>query len=80
MTDIYNIKSPDFLKSFNINDLKDLSEDIRKFILEKVSLNGGHLSANLGTVELTVALHYVFNSPHDKLISMLDINLIHIKY
>ena len=68
MTDIYNIKSPDFLKSLNINDLQNVSDDIRKFILEKVSQNGGHLSANLGTVELTVALHYVFNSPYDKFI------------
>ncbi len=68
MIDIRDIKSPDFLKSLSINDLTNLSEDIRKYILEKVSKAGGHLSSNLGVVELTVALHYVFNSPYDKFI------------
>ena len=68
MFDLKEIKSPEFLKSLSINDLTNLSDDIRKFILEKVSQNGGHLSSNLGVVELTVALHYVFNSPYDKMI------------
>ncbi len=68
MIDINDIKSPDFLKSLSIDDLQKLSDEIRKFILDKVSQNGGHLSANLGVVELTVAMHYVFNSPYDKFI------------
>lgn len=68
MFDLNNIKSPEYLKSLSIDDLTKLSEEIRKFILEKVSANGGHLSSNLGVVELTVALHYVFNSPFDKII------------
>lgn len=68
MIELKNIKSPQDIKSLSINDLTNLSEDIRKFILEKVSKNGGHLSSNLGVVELTVALHYVFNSPFDKII------------
>jgi len=68
MFNICDIKSPDFLKKLNMNELKNLCDDIRKFILEKVSLNGGHLSSNLGVVELTVALHYVFDFKNDKLI------------
>ena len=68
MFNICDIKSPDFLKQLNMNELKNLCDDIRKFILERVSLNGGHLSSNLGVVELTVALHYVFDFKNDKLI------------
>ena len=63
-----NIKLPDDLKSLSINDLKILCDDVRKEIIEKVSVNGGHLSSNLGVVELTVMLHYVFNLPNDKLL------------
>lgn len=65
---IKDIKSPEFLKSLSIKELEQLSEDIRQFIIEKVSKTGGHLSSNLGVVELTIALHYCFNSPKDKLI------------
>jgi 1-deoxy-D-xylulose-5-phosphate synthase len=63
---IEDIKSPDFLKNLKDKELQVLSDDIRKYILEKVSQTGGHLSSNLGIVELTIALHYVFNSPKDK--------------
>ena len=63
-----NIKLPDDLKSLSINDLKILCDDVRKEIIEKVSVNGGHLSSNLGVVELTVMIHYVFNLPNDKLL------------
>lgn len=52
----------------SIKELTDLSTQIRQFILNSVSQTGGHLSSNLGTVELTVALHKVFNSPKDKII------------
>lgn len=65
---IEDITSPEFLKSLSTKELQELSDDIRKFILENVSKTGGHLSSNLGVVELTIALHYVFNSPHDKII------------
>lgn len=66
--DILNIKSPDFLKKLSIKELEELCSDIRKFIIDNVSKTGGHLSSNLGVIEATVALHYVFNSPIDKII------------
>jgi len=65
---ILNIKNPKFLKKMKIKDLKLLSTDIRKFIIEKVSKTGGHLSSNLGVVDLTIAIHKVFDSPKDKII------------
>ena len=65
---ILEIKDPKFLKKMKIKDLELLSSDIRNFIIDKVSINGGHLSSNLGIVDLTIALHKVFNSPKDKLI------------
>ena len=63
---VEEITSPDFLKQLNIDELTQLSEDIRKFIIENVSKTGGHLSSNLGSVEAIVAMHYVFDSPKDK--------------
>lgn len=66
--DILGIESPDFLKQLNIKQLEQLCAEIRSFIIENVSKTGGHLSSNLGVVEATVALHYVFDSPRDKLI------------
>ena len=66
--DILNIKSPAFLKDLSVDELQQLCDDIRKFIIENVSKTGGHLSSNLGVIEATVALHYVFNSPIDKII------------
>ncbi|MBI5188096.1 MAG: 1-deoxy-D-xylulose-5-phosphate synthase [Nitrospirae bacterium] len=62
------IKSPQDLKKLSISDLKDLAQELRNIIIERVSINGGHLASNLGVVELTIALHYVFNSPVDKII------------
>ena len=66
--DIKNIKDPKFLKKLKIKDLELLSNDIRKYIIESVSMTGGHLSSNLGVVDLTIAIHKVFNSPKDKII------------
>lgn len=63
-----NLTSPSDLKSLSIEELKILASEIRKLIIEVMSQNGGHLASNLGSVELTLALHYVFNSPVDKLI------------
>lgn len=65
---IYNIKSPEYLKNKSIKELEEIATEIREFIIDKVSINGGHLSSNLGVVEATIAMHYVFNSPKDKLI------------
>ncbi|MDR0958516.1 MAG: 1-deoxy-D-xylulose-5-phosphate synthase, partial [Clostridiales bacterium] len=63
-----HIKLPEDLKKLKISQLKPLAEEIRKLLLTSVSVTGGHLSSNLGAVELTIALHYVFNSPKDKIV------------
>ena len=62
------IKSPADLKSLDKRTLRKLADELRAFVLESVSRTGGHLSSNLGTVELTVALHYVYDTPHDRII------------
>lgn len=62
------INSPDDLKKMNIKDLPELAEEIRKVLISKASAFGGHLSSNLGIVEATIALHYVFDSPTDKIV------------
>ncbi|NSW45207.1 MAG: 1-deoxy-D-xylulose-5-phosphate synthase [Bacteroidales bacterium] len=62
------IQNPDDLKLLNHQELLQLASELRKYIIEVVSCNPGHLGASLGVVELTVALHYVFNSPYDKII------------
>ncbi len=63
-----NIKSPDDVKKLDDNQLPLLAEEVRDVIISTVSENGGHLASNLGAVELTIALHKVFNSPDDKII------------
>ncbi len=62
------IKSPDDLRKLERDQLPQLATELREFLIESVSKTGGHLSSNLGTVELTIALHTVFNTPHDKLV------------
>ena len=62
------INSPHELRRLSRRDLDVLVAELRAFLLDSVSKTGGHLSSNLGTVELTVALHYVFNTPHDRLV------------
>ena len=62
------VNSPEDLKSLNIDEINLLANDIRKFLVKSLSKTGGHLSANLGVVELTLALHKVFDSPNDKII------------
>lgn len=64
--EIKKIENPRFLKQLNIDELNQLSQDIRDFLIENISKTGGHFSSNLGIVELTVALHYVFDSPKNK--------------
>lgn len=65
---ITDIKEPTFLKKYSIEQLNVLCSDIREFVIKNLSKTGGHVASNLGIVELTVALHYVFNSPTDKFI------------
>jgi 1-deoxy-D-xylulose-5-phosphate synthase len=60
-----NIQSPDQLRVMNPEELIELAADIREFLIEKVSRTGGHLGPNLGVVELTIAIHRVFQSPRD---------------
>ena len=62
------IKGPEELKALPPGDLKTLAQEIREFLIEKISHTGGHLASNLGVVELTIALHTTFNLPEDKLI------------
>jgi len=62
------IDLPSDLRQLPADELVELSNELRDFLISSVSKSGGHLSAGLGTVELTVALHYVFNTPNDKLI------------
>ncbi|ANU11147.1 1-deoxy-D-xylulose-5-phosphate synthase [Planococcus antarcticus DSM 14505] len=66
--DLHSITSPSFLKELNTKQLEVLSKDIRRFLIENLSRTGGHIGPNLGVVELTVALHKVFDSPTDKFI------------
>jgi 1-deoxy-D-xylulose-5-phosphate synthase len=63
-----NINSPDDLKKLSNSQLAELAEELRNFIITNVSITGGHLAPSLGVVELTLALHYVFDSPRDKFI------------
>ncbi len=62
------IKNPGDVKALNSEESKLLAEEIRQFLIEKISCSGGHLASNLGVVELTIALHQVFNLPEDKII------------
>ena len=62
------IHSPSDLRKLSRAQLKPLADELRAYLLDSVSKTGGHLSSNLGTVELTVALHYVFNTPEDRLV------------
>ncbi len=63
-----SIHSPADVRRLGRADLPELAQQLRAYLLESVARTGGHLSSNLGTVELTVALHYVFNTPHDRLV------------
>src|SRR5215204_3112890 len=62
------INSPDDVKKLDQAQLVQLCEELRQFIIDNVSVYGGHFGASLGVVELTVALHYVFNTPADQLV------------
>lgn len=62
------INEPKDLKKYSVEQLTPLASEIRQFLIEKLSMTGGHLASNLGVVELTIALHYCYNSPVDKFI------------
>ncbi|MBB5173064.1 1-deoxy-D-xylulose-5-phosphate synthase [Texcoconibacillus texcoconensis] len=64
--DLSKIKDPGFLKTYSDEQLTTLAQDIRSFLVEKLSHTGGHLGPNLGVVELTLVLHHLFDSPKDK--------------
>ena len=66
--DLKTIKDPSFLKDLDEKKLNELAGDIRSFLIDSISRTGGHLSSNLGVVELTIALHYCFNAPEDKIL------------
>ncbi|PSL43202.1 1-deoxy-D-xylulose-5-phosphate synthase [Salsuginibacillus halophilus] len=66
--DLESIENPGFLKSCSRQDLENLGEDVRQFLIERLSVTGGHLGPNLGVVELTLALHQLYNSPEDKIL------------
>ncbi len=63
-----SLHSPANLRGLPTSTLSTLATELREFLVQSVSTRGGHLAAGLGTVELTIALHYVFNTPHDRLV------------
>jgi 1-deoxy-D-xylulose-5-phosphate synthase len=65
---LFRLSTPDDLRKLDPPELVRVSAELRQFIIDEVSNNPGHLGASLGVVELTVALHYVFNTPYDKII------------
>ena len=65
---LQSIRSPEDIKKLNVSQLESLAKEIRSFLVEKVSVTGGHLASNLGVVELTLALHGVFTTPKDKIV------------
>ena len=68
MSLLENINYPSDLKGLSRSDLHTLADEIRQVIVNVVSKNGGHLASSLGAVELTIALHYVFDTPKDKIV------------
>lgn len=68
MIELSQIKNPSDIRSLNREECEELADDIRTKIIQTVSQNGGHLSSNLGVVEITLALHRVFNTPEDKIV------------
>src|SRR5687767_2137000 len=62
------IRDPRDVRALPEENLEQLADELRRFTIESVSKSGGHLASSLGTIELTVALHYVFNTPHDRVV------------
>jgi 1-deoxy-D-xylulose-5-phosphate synthase len=63
-----NIDSPDDLKKIPKEQLHQVCDELRQYIIDVVSVHGGHFAASLGVVELSVALHYIYNTPYDQLV------------
>ncbi len=63
-----NIHSPDDLKKFKPEELQGVADDCRSYLIDVISANGGHFGSSLGVVEMTVAMHYVYRTPHDKIV------------
>jgi len=63
-----NIQSPHDLKKLSPDQLQDVCDELREYIIDSVSVHGGHFGASLGVIELTVALHYIYNTPNDKIV------------
>ena len=69
MTNILDqVTVPEDLRSLSLEQLDSLAAEVRHRIIETVSRTGGHLASSLGAVELTIALHYVYNTPHDRIV------------
>ena len=67
-TILAHINSPDALRQLDKKQLPQLAEELRTLIIDSVQQTGGHISSNLGVIELTIALHYVFDTPTDRLV------------
>ena len=65
--DLTTIENPGFLKDMSVEEMEDLAADIRSFLIHSLARTGGHIASNLGVVELTIALHYVFDMPADRI-------------
>ena len=65
---IENVNSPADVKKLSIGQLEQLADEMRGLLIRKLSNHGGHVGPNLGMVEATIAIHYVFNSPADKIV------------
>ena len=62
------VNTPDDLKKLSLDEMNYLADEIRELIIKKVNATGGHMAPNLGIIEATIAMHYVFNSPVDKIV------------
>ena len=62
------IQSPEDLRKLPVNDLPRVCEELRRDIIEEVAVNPGHLASSLGVAEITVALHYIYNTPEDRIV------------
>ncbi len=65
---LYGIDNPESLRTLDASQLPELAEELRAFLIQSLSVTGGHLASSLGTVELTIALHHVFNTPYDRFV------------
>ena len=73
-----SVSYPSELRKLSKQDLKQLADELREFLIYSVSKSGGHFGAGLGVIELTLALHYIFNTPEDNLVWDVGLSLIHI--